>query len=256
MARRPFVSVPIVLVAVACTGALLGVQRWRAAEPAARARSEPTLETPPPRRASETASVRLPVTKEVAARPYNLVDEVLSRKRCHRGGSPIGPGDVIPLAIARAGSDTVIHTMQRWERKENAHEYGHDHTCTLADYAAKGARRVVISLREPVSRLISGFMRRMEGHAEHDYNKRFEKAFKTPDSYVTALVDPRDKLHREALEVTYGDGGTQNYMTPVVEFYLSLPLAKDHDAKSKELTYAGPRGRRRQSSAAKLSKTL
>jgi len=70
------------------------------------------------------------------------------------------------------------------------------------------------------------------------YNSRFDRAFSSSlESYVAALVDPHDKLHREALEVTYGDGGTQNYMMPVVEFYLSLPRAKKHDENSKERTY-------------------
>jgi len=271
MAPR-FVSV---LVAVTCAGALCAEQKWRAAElapPVAQepTRQEPTRERPPWRRrastktearspvteeaAAKTAEVRSPVTEEaaaktkvrspvtdeVAARPFNLADEVLSRKGCHRGGDPVGPRAVAPLAIARAGSDTVILTMKRWERGLS-HPFPHDHYCTLEDYAARGARRVVVSLRDPVSRLISGYMRRMEGHSMRDsngYNSRFDRAFSSSlESYVAALVDPHDKLHREALEVTYGDGGTQNYMMPVVEFYLSLPRAKKHDENSKERTY-------------------
>jgi len=268
-----FVSV---LIAVTCAaGALCGVQKWRATELTPQVarettRRKPTSERPPWRRrastktearspvteeaAAKTAEVRWPVTEEaaaktkvrspvtdeVAARPFNLADEVLSRKGCHRGGDPVGPRAVAPLAIARAGSDTVILTMKRWERGLS-HPFPHDHYCTLEDYAARGARRVVVSLRDPVSRLISGYMRRMEGHSMRDsngYNSRFDRAFSSSlESYVAALVDPHDKLHREALEVTYGDGGTQNYMMPVVEFYLSLPQAKKHDESSKERTY-------------------
>ena len=192
-----FVSV---LIAVTCAaGALCGVQKWRATELTPQVarettRRKPTRERPPWRRrastktearspvteeaAAKTAEVRSPVTEEaaakievrspvtdeVAARPFNLADEVLSRKGCHRGGDPVGPRAVAPLAIARAGSDTVILTMKRWERGLS-HPFPHDHYCTLEDYAARGARRVVVSLRDPVSRLISGYMRRMEGAA-------------------------------------------------------------------------------------------
>ncbi|KAH8096411.1 hypothetical protein JL720_3782 [Aureococcus anophagefferens] len=112
-----------------------------------------------------------------------------------------------------------------WDAKKEKHE------CALADWAAAGARRVVVSLRDPVSRLVSGFQRRMEGGAPTAANRAFAREFPRLDAYVDALFAPADPRHALALEITYPDKN-QNFLVPVEEFYLaSLDRGAPRDAR-------------------------
>ena len=180
----------------------------------------------PPRRAvlgfsrnPRTAHVKL--DNETLARAFNLADEVAHRQPCRLFTTrrrAFAPTDVVGLAIARAASDAVVKATTGTAKL-------HMHECTLADWAAAGARRVVVSLRDPVSRLVSGFQRRMEGNhvqggAHAAANRIFEREFPRLDAYVDALFAPADPRHALALEVTYPDN-FQNFLVPVEEFYLA-----------------------------------
>lgn len=109
-------------------------------------------------------------------RPFNLADLVAHRTPpdaghlaprkhrdvCGRGwtAKPYEGGDVTNLAIARTGSeslrDALVHNSQP------AH---HNHDCTLRRVADKGAARVVVSVRHPLARIVSGYQRRVEGNS-------------------------------------------------------------------------------------------
>jgi hypothetical protein len=88
-----------------------------------------------------------------------------------------------------------------------------------------GAERVIISLRHPVSRVISGYQRRMETEngkpGSKSANAEFSKAFKKGglEEYISALRLPYHAKHETALAVTYGPE-RQSYMLPLVGFYL------------------------------------
>ena len=150
-----------------------------------------------------------------------------------RSFTPFYPNDVANLAVARTGSDSITKALQA--NRQNAH---HNHDCTLADMAAVGARRVIVSLRHPAARIVSGFQRRALGQnpssrvrgdtktslskttAEKAANLLFVESF-VPfgvDEYVSALRLPEHPKHRAAIDATYGKK-RQSYMIPLIGFY-------------------------------------
>lgn len=170
-------------------------------------------------------------------RAFNLADEVRWRKVCNLNNLRWRPRDAVGLSVARAASETV-HARLKGQGAPSVHR----HECALADYARAGARRVVVSLRDPVARLVSGFQRRVEGNnARHADNAAFVAHFETLDAYVDALLDADDASHGAALNVTYG-GTRQNFMLPVEEFYLDLDRvpagAAPRDADVVDVRYA------------------
>jgi len=201
------------------------------------------MRTTPPRRPSVwsrvigarpgDASRRLAVARldnATLARAFNLADEVAHRRPCelHKHGRTFAPTDVVALAIARAASESVVKATT--SAKLQWHSL-HLHECALADWAAAGARRVVVSLRDPVSRLVSGFQRRVEGGAPTAANRAFAREFPRLDAYVDALFAPADPRHALALEITYPDKN-QNFLVSVEEFYLaSLDRGAPRDAR-------------------------
>ena len=169
------------------------------------------------RRENSSVERKHPLSAEVIARPYNLVDELRDRRECRlHGNAHVYRGDeVVGLSIARAGSESVALALKRDGTPSH-----HWHECGLADYARKGARRFIVSLRDPVARLISGYQRRMEmNHVKYGPNLYFTRHFKTLDAYVDALYEPENVNHSAAFDVTYG-GSSQNFMLPIEEFYL------------------------------------
>jgi len=152
--------------------------------------------------------------KATLARPFNLADEVSHRSPCQLRNKSFKVPDIVAIAVARSASDAVVKATTGGSRL-------HIHACTLADWAAAGARRVVVPLRDPVSRLISGFQRRMEVPGGGKVaNRKFKRSFPSLNKYVDALFDPANPLHTIALKVTYPDYN-QNFMMPVEEFYLA-----------------------------------
>eukprot|EP00617_Octactis_speculum_P018500 CAMPEP_0185747222 /NCGR_PEP_ID=MMETSP1174-20130828/5837_1 /TAXON_ID=35687 /ORGANISM="Dictyocha speculum, Strain CCMP1381" /LENGTH=375 /DNA_ID=CAMNT_0028422289 /DNA_START=196 /DNA_END=1323 /DNA_ORIENTATION=+ len=155
--------------------------------------------------------------KATLARPFNLADEVSHRSTCQLRMKNFEVPDIVAIAVARSASDAVVKATTGGDEL-------HIHACTLADWAAAGARRVVVPLRDPVSRLISGFQRRMSSNSTGGWgkvaNREFKRSFPSLDKYVDALFDPANPLHAIALKVTYPDHN-QHFMMPVEEFYLA-----------------------------------
>ena len=176
-------------------------------------------------------------------RPFNLADLVRYERLDNRGRAnpaylcaergvlahaAAAGGDVVSnLAIARTGSETLALFLRALGQPSH-----HGHDCTLVDVArAGGARRVVVSLRDPLARLVSGFQRRMEGNNERKvWNRVMAKCFDAAAGgltrFVEALRDADDPLHTDALLAVYGPT-RQSYMVPVVEYYLQGMVATD-----------------------------
>ena len=79
----------------------------------------------------------------------------------------------------------------------------HDHACSLRDASRAGYDRVVISLRDPAARLVSGFQRRVAGGAKKRANRDLADIFGDDvDGYVEALRDVTHAKHAAALRVS------------------------------------------------------
>ena len=122
---------------------------------------------------------------------------------------------VVNLAIARTGSESVTKTMAA--AGAAAH---HDHACSLRDASRAGYDRVVISLRDPAARLVSGFQRRVAGGARKRANRDLADAFGDDvDGYVEALRDVTHAKHAAALRVSLAPNA-QHWLMPIEEYYL------------------------------------
>lgn len=127
------------------------------------------------------------------------------------------------LAIARTGSESLTRALAR----NNLYAH-HKHDCDIVSLVAKGARTVMVSLRDPVTRLVSGVQRRASKdrmNKKKAANKQFKSLFietnRVSDHFFAALRDSSHPLHPQALGVTFGPR-RQSYMMPLVEFYLDL----------------------------------
>ena len=129
------------------------------------------------------------------------------------------------LAVARTGSGS-LHAALHDNFPERPHP--HDHSCSLGALEARGARRVVVSLRHPLERTSSGVQRRVELPTRKQ--SVFMEAFagvadgRYADAYVGALRDTAHPKHADAHRLTYGEFGAayrQTYMVPVVRYYLA-----------------------------------
>lgn len=144
------------------------------------------------------------------AKAFNLIDLVALRqitRSCKpEGRNRFKPDEVTNLAIARTGSESLTKALRKI--KQPSH---HNHACTLASLAVHGARKVLVSIRHPVARIVSGYQRRLETDSQKAGNKRvnieFVKAFRMGglESFVRALRTPGDPNHQTALNVTYGN---------------------------------------------------
>ena len=87
-----------------------------------------------------------------------------------------------------------------------------------------GARRALIVLREPASRIFSGLQRRAESHdlskpANREFLKHFQGGKGTANAFIDALRDRSHPSHAAAMNVAIGPR-KQNYLLPVSEYYL------------------------------------
>ena len=176
-----------------------------------------------------TRDERSPAPGNQTRGPFNLHELVALRHpavedKCgpSKSGKSYGPGEVANLAIARTGSESLTKALKKNEQRSH-----HNHDCRLADVVFYGARRVVISLRHPVARIVSGFQRRLDSSLSSNIKKYPNKAlgenFRSTglDDYVAALKDPRHPKHEIALDVTYGEN-RQSFMLPMVGYYLGV----------------------------------
>jgi len=170
-------------------------------------------------------------------RPFNLTTLVSMRtpNRCANVLWKFHAGEITNLAVARTGSETVTQSLL--VSGLPAH---HNHDCTLAAMSNRGATRLLVTLRHPVARIISGYQRRMDQNVSKNKDKQanveFAKVFsRGVDDYVSALRLPQHRYHKEALECTYGPN-RQSFMLPLVGWYFGdTESESDHDEYSSEV---------------------
>lgn len=149
---------------------------------------------------------------------YTLAAKVASAVPCKRTRMLRGKKarHAVNLAVARTGSGSLTQAVRAMGFR--AH---HDHACTLRDAARVGYDRVIMSLRDPAARVVSGFQRRVAGGLNKQANRDFSDAFgDDPDGYVEALRDNSSPRHAAALRVSLAPNA-QHWLMPVAEFYLS-----------------------------------
>jgi len=185
-------------------------------------------------------SCRLPPEAEsLLDRSFSLEDMIRSKDPalCLKKLPPLNATQVLPVSVARTGSDT-LSTMLAPTGLDL-----HDHQCDARTLLERGAGHVIASLRHPVSRIVSEMqvVFNKTGHvgktwAEKAYAARgtvqvdrgqfaksayylMKKAFKSADSYVDALRNTSDPNHRMALDVQYRPYSNSVFI-PVVDFYI------------------------------------
>ena len=180
------------------------------------------------------ALLLLALLRPISSHPFTLA--ALLRARSPRCAAPRLASRVTYLAVARSASTSLRHAVLRYHKH-------HDHDCTLADMArvADASGRpvglVLVVLRPPASRVMSGLLRRMESSdtvrqnamATKAYNRLWRDSFgsRGPNAsnlFVDALRDEAHPEHDAAIRTVEGPN-QQNYMLPVSEFYLAAAPA-------------------------------
>jgi len=143
-------------------------------------------------------------------------------------------GRVARLQIDESGSDSVIEMLgslvagdKESQRKEADLRFNVD--CTLSKVHGKVARRVVVALRDPLSRILSGLEKhiglksRWLPKDEVFVRKTFNNNFKTADEYLDALrvhdTNGVSGMHKRAMAVTHCRY-CLNFMMPVKGYYI------------------------------------
>ena len=145
--------------------------------------------------------------------PFNLTEKVRAQRArpCALAGlGPHGATRTVNLAVARTGSASVRDALRRLGWASH-----HAHECALEHVRQRGARRVLVSLRAPVARVVSGFQRREERSelnpagraARKGANQLLAAAFGSVDAFVDALRDPAHAQHAVALHRVVGNKG-------------------------------------------------
>merc|ERR1740138_762262 len=121
-----------------------------------------------------------------------------TRYRCEVMPQTYDEKEIVPLTVARTGSDTLTEVLKA-AGMQHAH---HAHGCTLADAAEHKAKRVIITLRAPLSRIISGYKRQRE-EVSSELREKFRQSFASLNQYLDALRVNTDSKHKDALEFTW-----------------------------------------------------
>lgn len=158
---------------------------------------------------------------ETVKLPFSIATHVAilrEHAHCKLEPSKESGSSIINIAVGRTGSGTLKQSFLRNELP------GHHATlCTALDVQNLGYDAIVITIRDPVARLLSGYQRRAEGTTlKKTENLMFYNAFtkdRNVNHYVDALRDVTHPLHVSALELTYGVK-TQSYMMSLSEYYL------------------------------------
>lgn len=124
-------------------------------------------------------------------------------------------GEVGMLSVARTGSLSLHEAL----RHAQPHNPGvvHDHGCTLPDLVGRGATRVVFAVRDPESRLVSGYL---TPWSENNFGMW---AFNNMDpqiglnAFVEAWRRNDHPNHTLALELLWSPN---RFLWPIVEYYL------------------------------------
>ena len=132
------------------------------------------------------------------------------------GKHTFAPTDVHLLSVARAGSESVHHALQA----NVGYRVRHTHECTLRDVLSAGAKRVLVPVRHPLARLVSGFERNSALNRAADPLFSFFQSGGA-DGWLSALRNTHDGRHRLAMAaVIEPPGFRSNSLLPITEFYL------------------------------------
>lgn len=119
------------------------------------------------------------------------------------------------LSVARTGSLSLHRAL----RQAQPHSPGivHDHGCTLADLVSRGATRVFFAIRDPESRLVSGYL---TPWSENNFGMwAFNKM--DPHEGLNAFVEAWRRIdhpnHTLALELLWSPN---RFLWPIVDYYL------------------------------------
>jgi hypothetical protein len=154
-------------------------------------------------------------------KPFSM-DEFVSILRdythCRMRPANTTHASVINLAVGRTGSGTLKQALLINDLP------GHHTTyCTALHAQRAGYQAVVLTIRDPAARILSGYQRRAEGATTSKeenaaFNDEFVGKKKGVNFYLDALRDPKHPKHRIALELTYGRN-RQSYMIPIAQYY-------------------------------------
>lgn len=178
------------------------------------------------------------VLPEWSDEPFTL-DELLETReaalRCRLEIDAYYKSGIANLAVGRTGSESLTNAFEK--NQIYAH---HNHDCSVMAVVAAGAKHVMLTLRHPVSRVISGVQRRAKRlriNERKAANRLFNDVFIKNDiiscnPYLDALRNSSHPDHPQALNVTLGRN-RQSYMLPLVEFYLNANV-QDEPQELKE----------------------
>jgi hypothetical protein len=133
--------------------------------------------------------------------------------------------DVTFVAVARTGSTSLQRAIENNARFQPVM---HTHRCTLEDLENQGARRVVLAMRDPVARLVSGVHRQLDlaagganSTSAHEFWRilarlGYNNAADASNTYLDALRSPQHPLHGTAREAACQG----KFMRPLVAYYL------------------------------------
>jgi len=140
---------------------------------------------------------------------------------------------VAGLEISNSGSESIIKMLgpltepgQHHERRKIL-DIEQNSDCILGDIKNKGAKRVIIALNDPVSRILKGIEDHIDLHGhwlqedERLQRRVFNHNFKSADEYIDALRDPDSEsgMHKRAMAVTHCRH-CLSFMLPVTGFYI------------------------------------
>jgi hypothetical protein len=127
--------------------------------------------------------------------------------------------EIVPLTIARTGSTTLTEVF----KQAGMHHVFHNHACTLADVAEQNAKRVVVTLRDPLDRFISGYQRK-KGKS-FLVVRQMAQEFSSLNQYMDALRIKCHGMRQFALDAAYSKGVM--FMQPVTQYYLGVESSLD-----------------------------
>ena len=179
-----------------------------------------------------------PEAESLLDRSFSLEDMMRSKDPalCDEQLPPLNGSMVLSVSVARAGSETLSRMLG------STGLHLHDHQCTAHTLLEHGAGHVIVSLRHPVSRIVSGLQWHAHGDmaqaaaADAGYEAELrdlghlslaayhlqEEVFSFDEfnhSYVDALRNVSDPNHRIAMDVQYRPY-SNNMFIPVVDFYM------------------------------------
>ena len=171
-------------------------------------------------------------------RSFSLEDMMRSKDTalCAEQLPPLNGSMVLSVSVARAGSETLSRMLG------STGLHLHDHQCNAHTLLEHGAGHVIVSLRHPVSRIVSGLQWHAHGDISQSVSADAGDEAERSDlghlsgtayalqgavfsfdefnhSYVDALRNISDPNHRVAMDVQYRPY-SNNIFIPVVDFYM------------------------------------